>query len=238
VAFLASGGAAALTGQSVGHRRWARPSVAQHHRRIGLSPAVGTSSRPRALPPVAVASHWTGRRAGGRGPIRRTPSTVSKWFWPSRRRPHRRSFSPVTPCRSSSRHPVSAFVEGLLPERNLRSHIASQAGVHATDTMSLLERVGAEYAGAVQILPQGRRSGRRPCAQAQQPGDHHIGRRFADLPLARAARHLRRPWPAYRTRCCWWRCPAWPHTQRRCGARTCRIPRRILLSTVTDRSLE
>ena len=57
VAFLASGGAAALTGQSVGHRRWARPSVAQHHRRIGLSPAVGTSSRPRALPPVAVASH-------------------------------------------------------------------------------------------------------------------------------------------------------------------------------------
>jgi len=50
---------------------------------------------------------------------------------------------------------VSAFVEGLLPEGNLRWHIASQAGVQATDTVGLLERVGAEYAGAVQILPKG-----------------------------------------------------------------------------------
>jgi len=49
---------------------------------------------------------------------------------------------------------VSAFVEGLLPEGNLRWHIASQAGVQATDTVGLLERVGAEYAGAVQILPK------------------------------------------------------------------------------------
>jgi 3-oxoacyl-[acyl-carrier protein] reductase len=47
VAFLASDSAAALNRADVGHRRWARPSVAQHHRRIDR----------RALPPVAVASH-------------------------------------------------------------------------------------------------------------------------------------------------------------------------------------
>lgn len=52
-------------------------------------------------------------------------------------------------------HPVSAFVEGLLPEGNVRQHIASQAGLPVTDTMGLLERVGAECAGAVQFLPEG-----------------------------------------------------------------------------------
>jgi serine/threonine-protein kinase HipA len=55
----------------------------------------------------------------------------------------------------SSGHPVSAFVEGLLPEGNVRQHIASQAGLPVTDIMGLLERVGAECAGAVQFLPEG-----------------------------------------------------------------------------------
>jgi serine/threonine-protein kinase HipA len=47
---------------------------------------------------------------------------------------------------------VSAFIEGLLPEGNLRAHIAASAGVPVTDSMELLTRVGAECAGAVQIL--------------------------------------------------------------------------------------
>lgn len=55
----------------------------------------------------------------------------------------------------SSGHPVSAFVEGLLPEGNVRQHIASQAGLPVTDVMGLLERVGAECAGAVQFLAVG-----------------------------------------------------------------------------------
>lgn len=55
----------------------------------------------------------------------------------------------------SSGHPVSAFVEGLLPEGNVRQHIASQAGLPVTDTMGLLEQVGAECAGAVQFLAEG-----------------------------------------------------------------------------------
>lgn len=50
---------------------------------------------------------------------------------------------------------VSAFIEGLLPEGNLRRHIATQARVPINDTMTLLERVGAECAGAVQILTDG-----------------------------------------------------------------------------------
>lgn len=54
---------------------------------------------------------------------------------------------------------VSAFIEGLLPEGNLRRHIATQAGVAVTDTMTLLESVGAECAGAVQILAGGVKPG-------------------------------------------------------------------------------
>jgi serine/threonine-protein kinase HipA len=50
---------------------------------------------------------------------------------------------------------VSAFIEGLLPEGNLRRYIATDAGVPVTDTMMLLERLGAECAGAVQILSEG-----------------------------------------------------------------------------------
>jgi serine/threonine-protein kinase HipA len=50
---------------------------------------------------------------------------------------------------------VSAFIEGLLPEGNLRGHIATEAGVSVNDTMTLLERVGADCAGAVQILVEG-----------------------------------------------------------------------------------
>jgi serine/threonine-protein kinase HipA len=62
---------------------------------------------------------------------------------------------PAQDARGVSDHKVSAFIEGLLPEGNLRRHIASQAGVSVTDTMSLLEQVGAECAGAVQVLADG-----------------------------------------------------------------------------------
>lgn len=60
---------------------------------------------------------------------------------------------PVVDSRSATAgQPVSAFMEGLLPEGNLRQHIATTAGVPVTDSMELLRRVGAECAGAVQIL--------------------------------------------------------------------------------------
>lgn len=86
---------------------------------------------------------------------------------------------PVSDARArSSGYPVSAFVEGLLPEGNVRQHIASQAGLPVTDTMGLLERVGAECAGAVQILPEG-----------AVPGTGHV-RRLSDQEVAALIAHL------------------------------------------------
>lgn len=68
---------------------------------------------------------------------------------------------------------VSAFMEGLLPEGNLRAHIATEARVPVTDGMALLRRVGAECAGAVQILDA-----------EMQPGPGHV-RRLADEEVTR-----------------------------------------------------
>jgi serine/threonine-protein kinase HipA len=62
---------------------------------------------------------------------------------------------PAIDGRGRSSHRVAAFIEGLLPEGNLRRHIATEAKVPVTDTMGLLHRVGADGAGAVQILPEG-----------------------------------------------------------------------------------
>lgn len=72
---------------------------------------------------------------------------------------------PAQDARGASDHKVSAFIEGLLPEGNLRRHIASTAGVSVNDTMSLLEQVGAECAGAVQVL-----------AEDVTPGRGHVRR--------------------------------------------------------------
>ena len=98
--------------------------------------------------------------------------------------------------------PVSAFIEGLLPEGNLRRHIAIEAGVPVNDTMPLLERVGAECAGAVQILADGA----KPSAgQVRRLTKHEV-----DTALSRTCRpttcprapHPRHRWPAFRTKCC------------------------------------
>ncbi len=50
---------------------------------------------------------------------------------------------------------VSAFLEGVLPEGNLRSQLASALKVPTSDKMALLRSVGAECAGAVQFLAPG-----------------------------------------------------------------------------------
>jgi serine/threonine-protein kinase HipA len=57
---------------------------------------------------------------------------------------------PLTDTTSEMR--VSAFLEGLLPEGNLRRVVATEAGIPTIDKMGLLQRVGAECAGAVQFL--------------------------------------------------------------------------------------
>jgi hypothetical protein len=144
-----------------------------------------------------------------------------------------------------ARYPVPVFFEASgvgvrrAPSAGRESALAHrQPGVPATDTVGLRERVGAEYAGAVQILPKGVVPG---AGHVRRLSNREITTLVADLPTY----HLpdgatpQSSLAGVRTRCRWWRCPAYPHRQRRCGARrTCRIPRRILLSTVTDRSLE
>ena len=74
---------------------------------------------------------------------------------------------------------VSAFIEGLLPEGNLRQHLATEAGVPVTDTMALLQMVGAECAGAVQILPVGVEPGG---GHVRRLTDEEVTRLVADLP--------------------------------------------------------
>ena len=50
---------------------------------------------------------------------------------------------------------ATAFVEGLLPEGEARSLLASRAGISATDTFAMLERYGRDVAGAVCFLEPG-----------------------------------------------------------------------------------
>ncbi|OBI82286.1 type II toxin-antitoxin system HipA family toxin [Mycobacterium sp. 1245805.9] len=74
---------------------------------------------------------------------------------------------------------VSAFIEGLLPEGNLRRHIATEAGVPINDTMTLLERVGAECAGAVQVLAAEAEPG---AGQVRRLTKREVDSLIADLP--------------------------------------------------------
>lgn len=50
---------------------------------------------------------------------------------------------------------VFNFFDGLLPEGQVRAHLASMAKTSTTDIKSLLATVGADCAGAVQVLSEG-----------------------------------------------------------------------------------
>lgn len=68
------------------------------------------------------------------------------------------STTPIEDHRTDpTRQPVSAFLEGLLPEGNLRTHVATTLKVPTIDKLALLEQIGAECAGAVRFLPAARR---------------------------------------------------------------------------------
>ncbi len=70
------------------------------------------------------------------------------------------SRTPVTDAVGGSL-PVTNFLEGLLPEGNLRQQLATTQRVSTTDLMALLHAVGGDCAGAVQFL--------RSDANAPQP---------------------------------------------------------------------
>jgi serine/threonine-protein kinase HipA len=90
------------------------------------------------------------------------------------------SDSPLEDHRTdASRRPVSAFLEGLLPEGNLRTQVASALGVPTVDKMALLEQMGAECAGAVQFLS----GGHTPSEGRVRPlTNEEVNRLVADLP--------------------------------------------------------
>jgi serine/threonine-protein kinase HipA len=90
------------------------------------------------------------------------------------------SDTPLEDHRTNVRQrPVSAFLEGLLPEGNLRTVVATELGVPTMEKMALLRQVGGECAGAVQFLPIGATPGAgtvRPLTTEQ------VDRLVADLP--------------------------------------------------------
>jgi serine/threonine-protein kinase HipA len=89
------------------------------------------------------------------------------------------SSKPVIDGKGSNRRVVAAFIEGLLPEGNLRQHIAAEARVPVTDMMGLLQQVGAECAGAVQVLAEGVETG---CGHVRELTEIEVTRLITDLP--------------------------------------------------------
>lgn len=74
---------------------------------------------------------------------------------------------------------VTNFLNGLLPEGNLRQQVTGALGVPTTDLLSLLEAVGGDCAGAVQILPA---DGQRPTPRVRGLQPDELARMVADLP--------------------------------------------------------
>ena len=76
-------------------------------------------------------------------------------------------------------NPVGAFLEGLLPEGNLRTQLAAALNVASFDKMALLRHVGRECAGAVQFMPEGQAPSR---GRVIPLSDSDVADLVADLP--------------------------------------------------------
>lgn len=74
---------------------------------------------------------------------------------------------------------ATAWFDGLLPEGETRSRMAARFGVTDADVFGLLEAIGWECAGAVSVLP----AGRRPTDGSYRPlSDQEVGDRLDALP--------------------------------------------------------
>nr|BFF21215.1 hypothetical protein GCM10025730_47360 [Promicromonospora thailandica] len=62
---------------------------------------------------------------------------------------------PITVRRVQGPH-LERYFDGLLPESPLRAQLEREHGLAPDDTFGLLRTLGAECAGAVQLLPPGR----------------------------------------------------------------------------------
>ncbi len=74
---------------------------------------------------------------------------------------------------------VTNFLEGLLPEGNLRQQLATAEKVATTDLMALLRAVGGDCAGAVQFLPPGATAADQ---SVRELSAQELARLVADLP--------------------------------------------------------
>ena len=61
--------------------------------------------------------------------------------------------NPVIQRDGATQRPIQWFFDNLLPEERLREVIGKEEGIHAADAFGLLERLGAESAGAVVLQP-------------------------------------------------------------------------------------
>lgn len=77
-----------------------------------------------------------------------------------------------------------AFFDGLLPEGAIRSAVARQVGVSESNTYGLLEGIGGDVAGAIQMLPEGQADPGQPAQGRAVPlGDEELLRLIDDLPF-------------------------------------------------------
>ena len=73
---------------------------------------------------------------------------------------------------------ILRWIDGLLPEGERREHLAKQVGQHRMSTMSLIREIGLDCAGAVQIVPQGSRTG---TPRYEETSTEEIARAFDEI---------------------------------------------------------
>jgi serine/threonine-protein kinase HipA len=74
------------------------------------------------------------------------------------------------------------FFEGLLPEGAIRERVASEFHVSYDNVHGLLERIGAECAGAVVIVPQGESPPDPGAAEFEWLADEQVAEKIENLP--------------------------------------------------------
>lgn len=102
-------------------------------------------------------------------------------------RPDAFPISPALPLQTSlqrdgaTHRPVQWFFDNLLPEEMLRDVIGKEEGIQAADAFGLLERLGAESAGALVLQPA---HAPDPPKGVQPLSRHALSERIANLPRA------------------------------------------------------
>lgn len=79
---------------------------------------------------------------------------------------------------------AKAFFEGLLPEQDVRRAVARELQIHDQDGFGLLERIGADCAGAVVVLPAGAGLPDSSTASVRWLDEDELAQKIINLPRA------------------------------------------------------